>query len=81
MEPQSFFYRRSLQAYLSWQKEVKSWIDESNMSPDDRARAHFAFALINDAVAPSNTLLNPLAIKEFFSTPAATVWCEVSAIC
>ncbi|MCG6573751.1 class II poly(R)-hydroxyalkanoic acid synthase [Pseudomonas sp. AF32] len=62
------FYRRSLQAYLSWQKQVKCWIDECDMSPDDRARAHFAFALLNDAVSPSNTLLNPLAIKELFNT-------------
>lgn len=62
------FYRRSLQAYLSWQKQVKSWIDESNMSPDDRARAHFAFTLLNDAVSPSNTLLNPLAVKELFNS-------------
>jgi len=62
------FYRRSLQAYLSWQKQVKCWIDECDMSPDDRARAHFAFALLNDAVSPSNTLLNPLAVKEFFNT-------------
>lgn len=35
------FYRRSLQAYLSWQKQVKRWIDESDMPDDDRARAHF----------------------------------------
>lgn len=62
------FYRRSLQAYLSWQKQVKSWIDESGMSPDDRARAHFAFSLLNDAVSPSNTLLNPLAVKELFNS-------------
>jgi polyhydroxyalkanoate synthase len=62
------FYRRSLQAYLSWQKQVRSWIDESNMSPDDRARAHFAFALLNDAMSPSNSLLNPLAIKEIFNS-------------
>ena len=62
------FYRRSLQAYLAWQKQVKSWIDESNMSDDDRARAHFAFTLLNDAVAPSNTLLNPLAVKELFNS-------------
>jgi len=62
------FYRRSLQAYLSWQKQVRNWIDESNMSPDDRARAHFAFALLNDAMAPSNSLLNPLAIKEIFNS-------------
>ena len=62
------FYRRSLQAYLSWQKQVKRWIDESDMPDDDRARAHFAFTLLNDAVSPSNTLLNPLAIKELFNS-------------
>lgn len=62
------FYRRSLQAYLAWQKQVKSWIDESDMNPEDRARAHFAFTLLNDAVAPSNTLLNPLAVKELFNS-------------
>ncbi|WP_201193860.1 class II poly(R)-hydroxyalkanoic acid synthase [Pseudomonas fluorescens] len=62
------FYRRSLQAYLSWQKQVNCWIDESDMTPDDRARAHFVFALLNDAVSPSNTLLNPLAIKEIFNS-------------
>ena len=62
------FYRRSLQAYLSWQKQMKHWIDDSQMSDDDRARAHFVFTLLNDAVAPSNTLLNPLAVKELFNT-------------
>ncbi|UZE24209.1 class II poly(R)-hydroxyalkanoic acid synthase [Pseudomonas sp. B21-056] len=62
------FYRRSLQAYLSWQKQVRSWIDDCGMSPDDHARAHFAFSLLNDAVAPSNTLLNPLAVKELFNS-------------
>ncbi|MBD9442248.1 class II poly(R)-hydroxyalkanoic acid synthase [Pseudomonas sp. PDM04] len=62
------FYRRSLQAYLSWQKQVNCWIDESDMTPNDRARAHFVFALLNDAVSPSNTLLNPLAIKEIFNS-------------
>ena len=62
------FYRRGLQAYLAWQKQVKHWIDDSRMSDDDRARAHFVFALLNDAMAPSNTLLNPLAIKEVFNS-------------
>ncbi|WP_434626467.1 class II poly(R)-hydroxyalkanoic acid synthase [Pseudomonas sp. Z1-29] len=67
------FYRRSLQAYLSWQKEVRQWIDEGGMSPDDQARAHFAFSLLNDAVAPSNTLLNPLAIKELFNSGGSSL--------
>ncbi|AZE14916.1 Polyhydroxyalkanoic acid synthase [Pseudomonas chlororaphis subsp. aureofaciens] len=67
------FYRRGLQAYLSWQKQIRSWIDDSGMSEDDRARAHFAFNLLNDAVAPSNTLLNPLAIKEIFNSGGSSV--------
>ncbi|GGU77289.1 class II poly(R)-hydroxyalkanoic acid synthase [Pseudomonas laurentiana] len=65
---QNPFYRRGLQAYLSWQKQTRQWIDGSQLSHDDRARAHFLFSLINDALAPSNSLLNPLAVKELFNT-------------
>jgi polyhydroxyalkanoate synthase len=65
---QNPFYRRSLQAYLAWQKQTRLWIDESSLSHDDRARAQFLFNLINDAMAPSNSLLNPLAVKELFNT-------------
>ncbi|XQE66731.1 class II poly(R)-hydroxyalkanoic acid synthase [Pseudomonas sp. P3C3] len=67
------FYRRSLQAYLAWQKQLKAWIDESDLSADDRTRAHFLFSLLNDALAPSNTLLNPLAVKELFNSGGASV--------
>ncbi|WP_339529425.1 class II poly(R)-hydroxyalkanoic acid synthase [Pseudomonas mucidolens] len=67
------FYRRSLQAYLSWQTQTRHWIDDSTLSEDDRARAHFAFALLNDAVSPSNTLLNPLAIKELLNSGGQSV--------
>lgn len=66
-------YRRSLQAYLSWQKQTRHWIDDSTLSDDDRARAHFAFSLLNDAVSPSNTLLNPLAIKELLNSGGNSV--------
>ena len=55
------FYRRTLQAYLAWQKQLLAWID-------DRARARFLVALLSDAVAPSNSLINPLAVKELFNT-------------
>jgi polyhydroxyalkanoate synthase len=72
------FYRRSLQAYLTWQHQAKSWIDDSSLSGDDRARAHFIFSLLNDAFAPSNTLLNPLAIKELFNTGGSSVLKGVS---
>ncbi|VXB21385.1 Poly(3-hydroxyalkanoate) polymerase 2 [Pseudomonas sp. 8AS] len=67
------FYKRSLQAYLAWQKQLKAWIDESDLSPDDRTRAHFLFSLLNDAIAPSNSLLNPQALKELFNTGGSSV--------
>lgn len=62
------FYRRGLQAYLAWQKQTRQWIDESSLDEDDRARAHFLFTLLNDAMSPSNTLLNPEAVKEVFNS-------------
>ncbi|MEG1042186.1 MAG: class II poly(R)-hydroxyalkanoic acid synthase [Pseudomonas sp.] len=62
------FYSRGLQAYLAWQKQTRKWIDESQLDTDDRARAHFIFALLNDAMAPSNSLLNPAAVKELFNS-------------
>ncbi|MBA1230929.1 class II poly(R)-hydroxyalkanoic acid synthase [Pseudomonas viridiflava] len=66
-------YRRGLQIYLSWQHQVKRWIDDCELSKDDRARAHFLFNLLNDALAPTNTLLNPLAVKELFNSGGASL--------
>ncbi|MGH8354605.1 MAG: class II poly(R)-hydroxyalkanoic acid synthase, partial [Pseudomonas sp.] len=68
------FYRRTLQAYLAWQKQLNAWIDESELSADDRARARFVLALLSDALAPSNSPLNPLAIKELFNTGGASLF-------
>ncbi|HLD67192.1 MAG TPA: class II poly(R)-hydroxyalkanoic acid synthase [Pseudomonas sp.] len=62
------FYRRSLQAYQAWQKELNAWIDDSDLNSDDRERARFIAALISDALAPSNHPLNPLALKELLTS-------------
>ncbi|MEX6503849.1 class II poly(R)-hydroxyalkanoic acid synthase [Pseudomonas zhanjiangensis] len=67
------FYRRGLQAYLAWQKQLNSWIDESQMSADDRIRARFVATLLGDALSPTNTLLNPLALKELFNTGGSSL--------
>jgi polyhydroxyalkanoate synthase len=67
------FYRRSLQAYLAWQKQLNAWIDESNLAADDQARARFIFAQLGDALSPSNSPLNPLAVKELFNTGGASL--------
>lgn len=61
-------YRRGLQAWLAWQGQTRAWIDESHLDEDDRARVHFLFNLLNDALAPSNSLLNPQAVKTLFDT-------------
>jgi polyhydroxyalkanoate synthase len=66
-------YRRGLQAYLAWQSETRQWIENSQLSEDDRARAHFVFALVNDALSPTNSLLNPLALKEIFNSGGASL--------
>ena len=62
------FYRRTLQAYLAWQQQLLAWIDESDLDGDDRARARFLLSLFADAMAPTNSLINPLAVKELFNT-------------
>lgn len=65
---QNPLYSRSLQAYLAWQAQTQDWLEQSNLSTDDRERARFIIALLSDALAPSNSPLNPLAIKELFNS-------------
>ena len=71
-------YSRSLQAYLACQKQLNSWIDGSNLDADDRARARFVTTLLSDALAPSNTLLNPQAVKELFNSGGGSLLKGVS---
>ena len=61
-------YRRGLQLYLSANKEVQDWVDASIPDSDDRRRAHFVLSLFTDALAPSNSPLNPEALKRFLET-------------
>ncbi|WP_417661842.1 class II poly(R)-hydroxyalkanoic acid synthase [Pseudomonas sp.] len=65
---QNPLYKRYLQTYLAWRKELHHWIDESTLSPQDASRGHFVVNLMTEAMAPSNTLANPMAVKRFFET-------------
>ncbi|MBT9265660.1 class II poly(R)-hydroxyalkanoic acid synthase [Pseudomonas sp. MG-9] len=65
---QNPLYKRYLQTYLAWRKELHSWIDDSSLSPKDIARAHFVINLMTEAMAPTNTAANPAAVKRFFET-------------
>ncbi len=42
-------YRRSLQAYLSWQKQTRHWIDDSAQQAQMIETVRTSFALFNDA--------------------------------
>jgi polyhydroxyalkanoate synthase subunit PhaC len=68
------FYKRGLQAYLAWQKQLNAWIEESDLPADDRARARFLAALLGDALSPSNSPLNPQAVKELFNTGGSSLF-------
>jgi polyhydroxyalkanoate synthase len=43
------------------------------MSADDRSRARFVVSILGDALSPTNTLLNPLALKELFNTGGSSI--------
>ncbi len=61
-------YRRYLQTYLAWRKELQEWIASSDLSPQDISRGQFVINLMTEAMAPTNTLSNPAAVKRFFET-------------
>ncbi|WP_166218561.1 class II poly(R)-hydroxyalkanoic acid synthase [Pseudomonas atagonensis] len=65
---QNPLYKRYLQTYLAWRKELHDWIDDSSLSPKDIARGHFVINLMTEAMAPTNTAANPAAVKRFFET-------------
>ncbi|MBT2296751.1 class II poly(R)-hydroxyalkanoic acid synthase [Pseudomonas fluorescens] len=65
---QNPLYKRYLQTYLAWRKELHAWIDDSSLSPQDISRGHFVINLMTEAMAPTNSAANPAAIKRFFET-------------
>ena len=65
---QNPLYRRYLQTYLAWRKELHDWVGDSNMTPTDISRAHFVINLMTEAMAPTNSMANPAAVKRFFET-------------
>lgn len=66
-------YRRGLQAYLACQRQWLDWIEHSNLSEDDRDRVRFLVSQLSHALSPSNSPLNPQAVKECFDTGGASL--------
>ena len=65
---QNPLYKRYLQTYLAWRKELHDWIGDSNLSEHDISRGHFVINLMTEAMAPTNSAANPAAVKRFFET-------------
>ncbi|MEH6567228.1 MAG: class II poly(R)-hydroxyalkanoic acid synthase [Halopseudomonas sp.] len=65
---QNPIYRRYMQTYLAWRKELNTWITSADLPEQDVSRAQFVIALMTEAMSPTNTALNPAALKRFFET-------------
>jgi polyhydroxyalkanoate synthase len=61
-------HKRLLQAHLATGKELERYIESTSLNARDKARAHLVASIFVDAIAPSNTLLNPAALKRAVDT-------------
>jgi polyhydroxyalkanoate synthase len=61
-------HRRLLQAHLATGRELERYIESTSLNARDKARAHLVASIFVDAIAPSNTLLNPTALKRAVDT-------------
>ena len=62
-------YARLMQAYLAAQKELSSFIENSDLDAREKGKAQFFASLITDALAPSNFILgNPVAVRKIIDT-------------
>ena len=66
-------YKRLLQAHATTGAELGRYIDSTSLNERDKARAHLAASIFVDTIAPSNTLLNPTALKRAIDTGGASL--------
>ena len=66
-------YRRLEQAYLALCATVDRAIDEADLDVKSDLRGRFAMAILTEAIAPTNTPINPAAIKRAFDTGGKSV--------
>ncbi len=64
----SALHKRLLQAHAATGQELARYIDATGLSARDKARAHLVASIFVDTIAPSNTLLNPTALKRAVDT-------------
>lgn len=62
------FHRAWLQVYLAAQREIEGWIVDEKIHDYDKERLKFLTSLLVDGLAPSNSALNPAALKRLVET-------------
>jgi polyhydroxyalkanoate synthase len=67
------FYRTWLGGYLAWTNTLNEFVDKSSFDPLTKERARFVTQLVTDALAPSNTLANPVALKRAVETGGSSL--------
>jgi len=67
-------YRRAMQGWLAFQKQIHEFIDSLQLDQIEHRRALIVADIIIDAVAPTNTLIgNPSAVKHAIDTGGASL--------
>lgn len=69
----NFMYRSLMQTYLAWDQEVSGWIDDLDMDDADRRRSRFLFEQLSAMLAPTNSPINPVAVKRAYQTGGKSV--------
>ena len=69
----SALHRRLLQAHATTGAELARYIDATSLNARDKARAHLVASIFVDSIAPSNTVLNPTALKRAVDTGGASL--------
>jgi len=65
----SGYYRRLMQAFLSWRAMLHRILDQADASDDDKERARFLLTMVTEALAPTNSVLgNPGAWQRVVET-------------
>ena len=69
----SALHKRLWQAHAATGAELGRYIDATSLDARDKARAHLVASIFVDTIAPSNTLLNPTALKRAIDTGGASL--------
>lgn len=64
----SGIHRGLLQAHAALAREINGFIDDSELSRLDKERARVIATIVTDSLSPSNSLLNPAALKHAIDT-------------